>query len=124
MHFNGFHNKVEITPLRRKEIAVIVIEWRLTMVYVACIYGVCAKIRARWIRSLGYEGCKGMFTCSSCRNRLHQLTDAKTVDPNLELSRLRQCGKRIARQAVVSPPTVKRVLRKTGLFRLARLVAS
>ena len=64
MHFNGFHNKVEITPLRRKEIAVIVIEWRLTMAYAVGIYGVCAKIRTRWIRSLGYEGCKGMFTCS------------------------------------------------------------
>ena len=47
----NIHKNVRLTPLRRGEMALAVIEDGLSKVQAARIYGVSAKIVARWVES-------------------------------------------------------------------------
>lgn len=46
---NDIHKNARLTPLRREEMALSVIEGRLSQAHAARVYGVSAKIVARWV---------------------------------------------------------------------------
>lgn len=67
----NIHKNARLTPLRREETALSVIEGSLSKAHGARIYGVSPKIVARWVERYKTEGSKGMSTArpvpTSCR---------------------------------------------------------
>lgn len=114
----NIHKNARLTPLRREEMALAVIEGRLSKAQAARIHGVSAKIVARWVERYKAEGRAGMTDRSSRPGRMPGATDPLICERIIALRRQRWTGKHIAKQAGVSPATVSRVLRRAGLSRL------
>ena len=55
----NIHKNARLTPLRREEMALSVIEGRLSKAHAARTYGVSAKIVARWVERFKAEGLQG-----------------------------------------------------------------
>ncbi|WP_339764741.1 IS481 family transposase [uncultured Hoeflea sp.] len=117
----NIHKNARLTPLRRAEMAQAVIEGGLCKARVARIYGVSAKIVARWVERYKVEGPAGMADRSSRPDRMPAATDPLICERIIALRRQRWTGKHIARDVGVSPATVSRVLRRAGLSRLKDL---
>jgi transposase InsO family protein len=117
----NIHKNARLTPLRRGEMARAVIEGRLSKAQAARVYGVSAKIVARWVARYKTEGPAGMADRSSRPDRMPGATDPLVCERIIALRRQRWTGKHIAQQAGVSPATVSRVLRRAGLSRLKDL---
>lgn len=117
----NIHKNARLTRLRREEMALAVIEGRLSKAHAARIYGVSAKIVARWVERYEVEGPAGMADRSSRPGRMPAATDPLICERIIALRRQRWTGKHIAREVGVSPATVSRVLRRAGLSRLKHL---
>jgi transposase InsO family protein len=114
----NIHKNARLTPLRREEMALSVIEGRLSRADAAATYGVSIKIVTRWVERYKAEGHAGMADRSSRPRRSPRATDPLVVERIIALRRQRFTGRHIAQQAGVSPATVSRVLRRAGLSRL------
>jgi transposase InsO family protein len=117
----NIHKNARLTPLRRGEMALAVIEGGLSKAQAARIYGVSAKIVARWVERYRAQGPAGMVDRSSRPERMPGATAAATVERIIALRRQRWTGKHIDQEVGVSPATVSRVLRRAGLSRLKDL---
>jgi transposase InsO family protein len=114
----NIHKNARLTPLRREEMALSVIEGRLSKAQAARTFGVSAKIVARWVERFKAEGRAGMVDRSSRPTTIRRLTQQSIVERIVTLRRQRLTGKHIAMQTGVSPATVSRVLKRLGLARL------
>ncbi|MGE6786172.1 IS481 family transposase [Ensifer adhaerens] len=117
----NIHKNARLTPLRREEMAQLVIAGRLSKAQAARTYGVTVKIVGRWVERFRREGPAGMADRSSRPKRSPAQTPAAVADEIARLRRQRLTGKHIAKQTGVSPATVSRVLRRAGLSRLKDL---
>ena len=117
----NIHKNARLTPSRREEMALSVIEGRLSKALAARVYGVSAKIVARWVERYKLEGRAGMVDRSSRPGRMPNTTDPSIVARIVALRRQRWTGRHIAQEVGVSPATVSRVLKRTGLSRLKDL---
>lgn len=117
----NIHKNARLTPLRREEMALSVIEWRVSKARAARTYGVSPKIVARWVERFKAEERAGMADRSSRPGTMPAMTDAGVAERIVALRRQRFTGRHIAREVGVSPATVSRVLRRTGLSRLKDL---
>ncbi|WP_206079199.1 IS481 family transposase, partial [Allomesorhizobium camelthorni] len=113
-----FHKNARLTPLRREEMALSVIEGRLSRAHAARTYGVSAKIVARWVERFEAEGRAGMADRSSRPRVMPGMTGQAVADRIVALRRQRWTGRHIAVEVGVSPATVSRVLKRAGLWRL------
>lgn len=114
----NIHKNARLTPLRREEMALSVIEGAFSKAHAARVYGVSAKIVARWVERYKSEGRAGMIDRSSRPAHMPQATAALIAERIMALRRQRWTGKHIAHEVGVSPATVSRVLKRAGLSRL------
>jgi transposase InsO family protein len=114
----NIHKNARLTPLRREEMALSVIEGGSSKADAARMYGVSAKIVARWVERYEAEGSAGMVDRSSRPTVIPGMTDQAVADRIAALRRRRLTGKHIAMEVGVSPATVSRVLKRAGLSRL------
>lgn len=117
----NIHKNARLTPLRREEMALAVIEGRLSKAQASRVFAVTPKIVARWTARYRSGGRHAMTDRSSQPKRLHRPTPQATVARIVVLRRQRLTGKHIAKETGVSPATVSRVLRRAGLSRLKDL---
>ena len=114
----NIHKNARLTPLRREEMALSVIEGGFSKAHAARVHGVSAKIVARWVERYKAEGRAGMIDRSSRPAHMPQATAASITERIMALRRHRWTGKHIAHEVGVSPATVSRVLKRAGLSRL------
>lgn len=114
----NIHKNARLTPLRREEMALAVIEGGFSKANAARTYGVSAKIVARWVERYKAQGSKGMADRSSRPTVMASMTEQAVADRIAALRRRRLTGKHIAMEVGVSPATVSRVLKRAGLSRL------
>lgn len=114
----NIHKNARLTPRRREEMALCVIEGRLSKAQAARVYGVSAKIVARWVERYKAEGRAGMADRSSRPRYSPNAVDQAIIDRIIALRRQRWTGQHIAMEVGVSPATVSRVLSRAGLSRL------
>ena len=117
----NIHKNARLTPLRREEMAILVIGGRLSKAQAARVYGVSAKIVSRWVERFKAEGQEGMVDRTSRPRRIPSATDETVVARIVTLRRERLTGQHIAQRTGVSPATVSRVLKRAGLSRLKDL---
>ena len=117
----NIHKNARLTPLRREEMALSVIEGGLSKAHAARMHGVSAKIVARWVERYRAEGRAGMFDRSSRPYVTPGMTRQDVAERIVALRRQRLTGRHIAATVGVSPATVSRVLRRAGLSRLRDL---
>lgn len=101
----NIHKNARLTPLRREEMALSVIEGRLSQALAARACGVSAKIVARWVERFRADGREGTADRSSRPRKLYRPTEAAIVERIAALRRQRLTGKHIAIQVGVSPAT-------------------
>lgn len=97
------HKNTRLTPLRREEMALTVIEARLSKAQAARVDGVSAKIVARWVERYKAEGPAGMADRSWRPGRMPAATDALICERIIALRRQRWTGKHIAQETGVAP---------------------
>lgn len=114
----NIHKNARLTPLRREEMALSVVEGRLSKAHAARLYGVSAKIVARWVGRFAAEGRSGMADRSSRPRVMPAMTGQAATERIVALRRQRWTGRHIALEVGVSPATVSRVLKRAGLSRL------
>ena len=107
-----------LTPLRREEMALSVIEGGMSRAAAARAYGVSAKIVTRWVERYKADGSKAMADRSSRPRHSPNAVDRTVIERIIALRRQRWTGKHIAMEVGVSPATVSRVLKRVGLSRL------
>ncbi len=115
----NIHKNARLTPLRREEMALAVIEGAFSKAHAARTYGVSAKIVARWVERYKAEGHAGMADRSSRPAAMPGMTEQAVAERIVALRRQRLTGKHIAMEVGVSPATVSRVLKRAGLSRLS-----
>src|SRR6186713_3231814 len=117
----NIHKNARLTPLRREEMVLSVLEGGLSKAHAARMHGVSAKIVARWVERYRVEGSAGMFDRSSRPHVTPGMTPQDVAERIVALRRQRLTGRHIAVVVGVSPATVSRVLRRAGLSRLKDL---
>lgn len=118
----NIHKNARLTPKRREEMALSVIECRLSLSEAARAFGVTAKVVRRWENRYRLHGRAGMADRSSRPHAQPGSTPKAVVDQIIALRRQRLTGRHIAQLTGVSPATVSRILRRAGLSRLRQLV--
>lgn len=114
----NIRKNARLTPLRREEMAVSVMEGSLSQAHAAVRYAVTPKVVSRWVKRYEAEGSAGMADRSSRPARCPKTTQAAVAERIVALRRQRFTGKHIASLAGVSPATASRVLKRAGLSRL------
>lgn len=117
----NIHKNARLTPLRREEMALAVVEGGLSRAQAALRFAVTAKIVKRWVERYKAEGRAGMTDRSSRPKHSPNATDQAVAARIVALRRQRFTGKHIATVLAVSPATVSRVLARAGLSRLKDL---
>jgi transposase InsO family protein len=117
----NIHKNARLTPLRRAEMALSVLEGRLSRAQAALQFAVTAKVVKRWVERYKAQGRAGMADRSSRPRRSPKATERAVADRIVALRRQRLTGKHIANVVAVSPATVSRVLARAGLSRLKDL---
>jgi transposase InsO family protein len=117
----NIHKNARLTPLRREEMALSVLEGGLSKAHAARMHGVSPKIVARWVERYRVDGRAGMFDRSSRPHVTPGMTRQDVAERIVALRRQRLTGRHIALVVGVSPATVSRVLRRAGLSRLKDL---
>jgi transposase InsO family protein len=98
--------------------ALAAIKGRMTQAQAALVYGVSAKIVARWVERYKSGGRQAMLDRSSRPHVIPKQTDQSRAERIIALRRQRLTGKHIAIETGVSPATVSRVLKRAGLSRI------
>ncbi len=114
----NIHKNARLTPLRREEMALSVVEGRLSKADAARTYGVSAKIVTRRVERYTAEGRAGMADRSSRPHVMPGMTGQAVAGRIVALRRQRLTGQHIALEVGVSCATVSRVLKRAGLSRL------
>jgi transposase InsO family protein len=114
----NIHKNARLTPRRREEMALSVVEGRCSKAGAGRAYGVSAKIVARWVQRSKTEGRAGMTDRSSRPHRLRSPVPQAIIARVIALRRQRWTGKHISMEVGVSPATVSRILKRAGLSRL------
>ncbi|TIN13255.1 MAG: IS481 family transposase, partial [Mesorhizobium sp.] len=83
-----------------------VIEGAFSKAHAARVYGVSAKIVARWVERYKTKGRAGMVDRSSRPTVMPSLTEQAVAERIVALRRQRLTGKHIAHEVGVSPATV------------------
>lgn len=117
----NIHKNARLTPLRRAEMALSVLEGHLSQAQAALQFAVTAKVVKRWVERYKAQGRAGMADRSSRPRRSPKATERAVADRIVALRRQRLTGKHIANVVAVSPATVSRVLARAGLSRLKDL---
>ena len=117
----NIHKNARLTPLRREEMAILVLAGKLSQAQAAVRYGVSPKIVSRWTDRYKASGRAAMMDRSSRPGHSPRQTDATVTARIVYLRRQRLTGKHIAMETGVSPATVSRVLRRAGLSRMKDL---
>jgi transposase InsO family protein len=117
----NIHKNARLTPLRREEMALAVLQGGLSQARAALKFAVTAKVVKRWVERYKAEGRAGMADRSSRPGRSPNATEGAVADRIVALRRQRFTGKHIASLVAVSPATVSRVLARAGLSRLKDL---
>ena len=117
----NIHKNARLTPLRREEMALSVIEGGLSQAHAALKFAVTAKIVKRWVERYQAEGRDGMADRSSRPRHSPGATAKAVADRIVALRRQRFTARHIASVVAVSPATVSRVLARAGLSRLKDL---
>jgi transposase InsO family protein len=112
------HQNARLTPIRRAEMASLVLCGRITVSLAAHQYGVCVKTVRKWVARYRTEG-----TISLCDRSSRPLRSPSQIRPSLMaeieiLRRQRLTALQIAERVPVSKATVHRVLALCGLNRL------
>ena len=115
------HQNARTTPASRAELVARVLDDRLPVSLVATAAGVCPRTVRKWVARYQAEGPEGLTDRSSRPQRQPRATPTHIVARITALRLQRQPGIQIARTVGVSPATVSRVLRRTGLHRLDAL---
>src|SRR5437899_11846028 len=113
----NIHKNARLTPLRREEMALSVIECAFSKAHAARVYGVAAKIVARWVERYRSEGRAGMIDRSSRPAHMPQATAALIAERIIALRRERWTGEHIAHEVGLSPAALHRDLNRAGLSR-------
>jgi transposase InsO family protein len=114
----NIHKNARLTPLRREEMALAVLDGGLTKAQAARIYGVTSKIVSRWVERHKTGGRAAMMDRSSRPKVIPRQIAQALAERVIALRRKRLTGKHIAMEAGVSPATVSRVLKRAGLSRM------
>ena len=114
----NIHQNARLTPCRREEMAVAVISGRLSQAQAGQVFGVCAKVVARWVGRYRTGGRAAMCDRSSRPRRIPRQTGEALALRVTELRRQRLSGRHIALETGVSPATVSRILKRAGLSRI------
>lgn len=114
----NIHKNARLTPLRREEMALAVLEGGLTKAQAARIYGVTSKIVSRWTERHKSGGRAAMMDRTSRPEVSPRRIDQALAERIIALRRKRLTGKHIAMETGVSPATVSRVLKRAGLSRM------
>lgn len=117
----NIHKNARLTPLRREEMAVAVIEGRLSKAEAARRYGVCVRSVSRWVERFRVEGSVGMVDRSSRPKTSPRQLATDVCARIAALRRERLTARHIACETKVSPASVSRVLKRAGLSRLKDL---
>ena len=89
----NIHKNARLTPLRREEMALSVIEGGLSKAHAARMYGVSPKIVARWVERYRAEGSAGMVDRSSRPHVMPGMTRQDVAERIVALRRQRLTGK-------------------------------
>ena len=116
----NMHKNARLTPLGRERIVRQVASGQ-TPQAAARAAGVCPRTVRKWVNRYRQEGLAGLQDRSSRPHRLRQPTPQEVVQEIEQLRRQRWTGKQIAVKVGVSPATVSRVLRRSGLSKLSAL---
>ena len=116
----NMHKNARLTPLGRERIVRQVASGQ-TPEAAARAAGVCQRTVRKWVDRYRQGGLAGLQDRSSRPHRLRQPTPQRVVEEIEQLRRQRWTGKQIAVQVGVSPATVSRVLRRSGLSKLSAL---
>ena len=117
----NIHKNARLTPLRREEMALAVMEGRLSQAQAGSRYAVTAKVVKRWGERHRAEGRADMADRWSRPRCSPKATAGAVAERIVALRRQRFTGKHIASVVAVSPATVSRVLARSGLSRLKDL---
>ena len=114
----NIHGNARLTPCRREEMAIAVISGRLSQIQAGRVFGVSAKIVARWTDRYRTGGRAAMGDRSSRPRHIPRQTDETLALRVTELRRQRLTGAHIALETGISPATVSRILKRAGLSRI------
>jgi transposase-like protein len=84
-------------------------------------FGVSLGTVRKWVERFRAQGAAGLVDRSSRPGRLRRPTPPAVRERIVALRRQRWCGRQIAKEVGVSPATVSRVLRRSGLSRMRDL---
>ena len=115
------HANARLTPIRRREMVVLVVErgWRIGDA--AREYGVSARTCSKWVRRYRDDGPIGLLDRSSAPRRVANRTDEQLVRTITALRHLRMTAAEIAQALGMALSTVSGILTRAGLGRLGRL---
>ncbi len=114
------HKNARLTPNGRAEL-VRRVERGQSPGVVAAGFGVSLGTMRKWVERFRTEGAADKVDRSSRPGRLRQPTPPAVTERIVALRRRRWCGRQIAKEVGVSPATVSRVLRRSGLSRMRDL---
>ncbi len=114
----NIHKNARLTPLRREEMAQAVIAGQLSQASAARVFGVCAKVVARWVDRYRVGGAAAMCDRSSRPLHIPRQTAAVVTNRVTNLRRQRRTGQHIALETGVCAATVSRILKRAGLSRI------
>jgi transposase len=117
----NIHKNARLTPLRREEMALAVMEGALSQAHAALKFAVTAKVVKRWVQRYKAEGRAGMTDRSSRPRHSPNATDQAVADRIVALRRQRFTARHVASVVAVSPATVSRILARARLSRLKDL---
>src|SRR5438105_4801630 len=114
------HKNARLTPRGREHIVQEVLSGQ-TPKAIAQAVGVCPRTVRKWVSRYAAEGIRGLSDRSSRPRRFRRPTSAELVTKVEGLRRQRLTGALIAKHTGLSPATVSRILRRSGLNRLKAL---
>ena len=117
----NIHKNAKLTPRRREELVLAIINKTHTPKAAAAAFGVCERTSRRWLARYHAEGLSGLLDRSSRPTRSPRQTPPAQVATVISLRKLRLPGFQIARQCAISRATVSRILRRHRLHKLSLL---
>jgi len=115
------HANARLSLIRRRELALEVVESRRALAEAAEAAGVSARTAAKWVARYRAEGEAGLLDRSSAPRRVHNRTGERTIEAIAALRRLRFTGPEIAELLDRPLSTVSGILTRIGMGKLGRL---